>query len=217
MPLPSRPVDPDDIETFYLHCNQITVEARFVIEAIPNAEPAAAHRLLMQLRAILAALQALDDPWTNPANLADAVELATEQARALSDFLQNFRGRTFSADVPRIYSGGRGRPRFDIDLDAAKELHDMGNSWAQVAQALGVGRRTLLDHMERAGMSTARPAYDFLTDNELDELVAEISLLHPFVGGSIVLGHLESLGLHIQRERVTASLQRVDAIGVLTR
>lgn len=171
----------------------------------------------MQLQAVLIALRNLEEGWAEGPVLADATSRVSNQIQSLTEFLQTSRGCSYSANAPRIYTGNRGRPIFDLDLDAAQDLHRLGNSWAQVAKARGVGRRTLLDHLERAGRSTSRPAYDYITDDELDELVAEISLSHPFVGGTIVLGHLESLVLHIPRHRVTLSLQRVDAIGVLTR
>ncbi|KAJ7669798.1 hypothetical protein B0H17DRAFT_853500, partial [Mycena rosella] len=51
-----------------------------------------------------------------------------------------------------------------------------------------------------------------LTDDEIDELVSEISLAHPFVGTTIILGHLEAREVHLPRERVQESLRRVDLL-----
>ncbi|KAJ6550743.1 hypothetical protein B0H10DRAFT_1648708, partial [Mycena sp. CBHHK59/15] len=47
-----------------------------------------------------------------------------------------------------------------------------------------------------------------MTDEELDELVAEISLAHPFRGSTIISGHLESRGVHVPKKRVQDSLRR---------
>lgn len=36
-------------------------------------------------------------------------------------------------------------------------------------------------------------------EEELDEIVAEISLSHPFVGSTIISGHLEARGIHLPK------------------
>jgi hypothetical protein len=51
---------------------------------------------------------------------------------------------------------GPGRPRYMLDLTRACELHDLGNSWESIEEAMGVQRLTLYNHLGRAGFSTAR-------------------------------------------------------------
>jgi hypothetical protein len=82
---------------------------------------------------------------------------------------------------------------------------------------MGVTRKTLYRRLKSAGISRARREFTEITDEALDEIVAEISLFHPFVGSVIVSGHLESRGIHLPRLRVQDSLRRVDEIGVLVR
>jgi hypothetical protein len=102
-------------------------------------------------------------------------------------------------------------------LDRTIELHDLGNTWDSVAEAMGVCRRTLYYHLERAGLSSGRPVFTNIDDDMLDEKVAEISLRHPFAAGVIVQGHLEAVNIHVPVARVQESLRRVDTIGVIVR
>ncbi|KAJ7648847.1 hypothetical protein B0H17DRAFT_1271650, partial [Mycena rosella] len=69
--------------------------------------------------------------------------------------------------------GARGRPAYELDLDRAILLHDLGNTWQDIAVAIGVSRSTLYKHMEDRGLPTARREWSDLTDDEIDELVSE--------------------------------------------
>ncbi|KAJ6580515.1 hypothetical protein DFH09DRAFT_1076768 [Mycena vulgaris] len=69
---------------------------------------------------------------------------------------------------------------------------------------MGVVRKTLYNQMESTSRSTARKEWSYITDEDLDERVAEISLAHPFAGSTIILGHLEVTGLHVQKKRAGA-------------
>jgi hypothetical protein len=93
----------------------------------------------------------------------------------------------------------------------------MGNSWDNIAQVLGVTRSTLYRHLDFAGLSTSRPEYDNITNEELDNAVAAISLKHPYLGQNLIRAHLASAGILVHIQRVQASLQQVDAVGVLMR
>ncbi|KAJ6488700.1 hypothetical protein DFH09DRAFT_1105558 [Mycena vulgaris] len=89
-------------------------------------------------------------------------------------------------------------PVLCLDLD---EPYDLGNTWEDIVQAMGVVQKTLYNQME-SNRSTARKEWTYITDEDLDEQVAEISLAHPFTGSAIILGHLEAMGLHVQKKRV---------------
>ncbi|KAK0241038.1 hypothetical protein EDD85DRAFT_726852, partial [Armillaria nabsnona] len=81
-----------------------------------------------------------------------------------------------------------------------------------VAKAMGTTRGTMYNHLQRAGIPSERPEFTAISDAELDDVIAEISLAHPFIGSVIILGHLEAKGIHLPHERVQESLRRVDAI-----
>ena len=52
-----------------------------------------------------------------------------------------------------------GRPKYDIDLAEALRLHSLGNLWESVSDAMGVARRTMYYHLNKAGLSTARKPF----------------------------------------------------------
>lgn len=122
-----------------------------------------------------------------------------------------------NSHLPCQPSGGHGRPAYIIDIIHVQQLHNLGNFWSDVATAMGVDCKTLYNHLSRAGLSTAHPEHSDISDDELNEVVAEISILHPFVGSTIIHGHLKSCSIHVPLKRVKASIQRLDPIGVLVR
>ena len=59
--------------------------------------------------------------------------------------------------------------------------------------------------------------YSSITDAELDNLVREITHIHPRCGEKSVSGRLRGNGIHVQRQRIRESLQRVDPAGIRDR
>ncbi|RDX39516.1 hypothetical protein OH76DRAFT_1491063 [Lentinus brumalis] len=154
----------------------------------------------------------LHDPLATPEELRDLIIYVSHLLLPLEEFLESPPPPPNSR-VPRTPPGGRGRPAYVINLARAQQLHNLGNLWDNVATAMGVARRTLYNHLECAGLSTAHPEHADITDDELDEVVAEISIMHSFVGSTIVHGHLESRGIHVSLAHVKESMQRVDPMG----
>lgn len=206
----------DPVHRFLMHCHTITIDAQFIISSFPNADHAAVERITHQLDAIRTILSTLDDETTSEETRNSLLDFVTELLHPLEQFLTHPPPPANSL-VPLIHTGRPGRPRYVLDLDRAILLHDLGNTWQGVAYAMGVTRQTLYNRLNEAGLSTARKEYTDIGDEDLDEHVAEISLKHPFVGSTIVMGHLEAKGIHLQRLRVQDSLRRVDALGVLVR
>ena len=56
--------------------------------------------------------------------------------------------------------------------------------------------------------------YATITDSELDVLVENISSIYPMYGEKMLIGRLRGRGVIVQRQRVRASLHRVDPVGV---
>ncbi|KAF7349604.1 Integrase catalytic domain-containing protein [Mycena sanguinolenta] len=199
-----------------MHSDRIMRDARLVVEALPNAEIFAAERSLRQLCGIHVILLNLDDPWLSQSEVGALTGLVLDTGLTLENFL-NGPPPPHNISTRTLPPSGRGRPRYALDLDRAIELHDMGNPWAGVADALGVRRQTLYNHLERAGLSSGRRPFTSISDEELDEKIVSISLHHPFAGSNIMSGHLEAIGIHVSIRRIQESLWRVDAIGVLVR
>ncbi|KAG9041672.1 hypothetical protein FS837_011900 [Tulasnella sp. UAMH 9824] len=219
MPIQSRTENEnlDAINEFLRHCQKVTTDARLLKDSLPNVDIPAAKRSVTLLQAITTALDSLDDPWLEPEDIRSAQQEVLENLLPLEQFLSSGPVGQSTARRRFLYSGNAGRPPLDIDLEAALELHRVGNSWDSVARALGTVQSVLMDHLKKAGHLSERPAFTDITDDELDEVVAEIIMEHPFIGGAIVHGHLESREIRVPRRQVTECLQRIDSVGVLVR
>lgn len=207
---------PDKIHEFLLHADKVVKEAKFLVGSLPNAEEFAVERALRHIYSVFHILSDLNDPHLSAAEIEKLNELLLDTAYPLYDFLRHpppppNTGKTF------IHTGRPGRPKTHLNLQRALELHEIGCSWDSIAQAIGVTRQTLYNQMKQADLSTQRPQYTEIGDDDLDEVVAGISLLHPFAGSSILKGHLEAKDIKLPILRVQESLQRVDPIGVFIR
>jgi hypothetical protein len=70
--------------------------------------------------------------------------------------------------------------------------------------------------MKAEGRPTTRP-YTEISDKDLDDVIREIVLQHPYAGAVIMSGHLASKGIKLPLLRVQTSLKRVDPVGVMLR
>lgn len=208
--------DSDSVHRFLMESHKITIEAQFIIDSLPNAETPAVERIVHQLGAIQTLLSNLNDPWTSEARRTTLIDHTNSLLLPLEHFLNNPPPPP-SDRTRRSYTGLAGRPTYVLDLNRAVLLHNLGNTWKDISKALGVSRSTLYNHMDAAGISTARKEFTAIEDAELDAIVAEIAQEHPFVGSTIILGHLETRGIHLPPKRVQESLRRVDSVGVLLR
>lgn len=208
---------PPGLHRFFVDAHRFSREALFIIMSLPNADhDAAVERTVRQLDSVRRVLLNLDDPYTTEDERSSLVNTTSAMIQPLQQFLDTPPPPPLY-HIPRVYTGRPGRPRLDLDIPRALCLHSLGASWERVAQAMGVVRRTLYYHLERHGISTTAQEYSDISDDALDELVAEISLSHPFDGAGIIRGHLQTRGFRLSMRRVQESLKRVDPIGVLTR
>lgn len=171
---------------------------------------------MRQLYSIYHILSDLDNPHISQTEIEGLSKLIIDTAFPLHGFLQQ-PPPPRNAGTTVIQTGKPGRPRYNLNLERTIELHNLGCSWNSIALAIGVTRQTLYNHLQQAGLTTERPVYTVISDDDLDELVAGISLNHPFAGSSIIRGHLEVQGVKVPALRVQDSLKRVDPIGVFVR
>lgn len=207
---------PPGVHTFLNDAHRISREALFITMSLPNADRPAVERTARQLDAVRRVLLNLNDPYTTEDERIHLLNTTNAILEPLEDFL-NTPPPPPSTFLPRIYTGLPGRPRYDLNIPRALCLHALGASWSRVATAMGVARRTIYYHLERLGISSTEPQYTDITDDELDEKVAQISLSHPFDGAGIIRGHLKAQNINLPMNRVQESLKRVDPLGVLTR
>ena len=74
---------------------------------------------------------------------------------------------------------------------------------------MGIGRATLYRRLDDVG--TARTClYSRISDRELDDKVSRIKHDHPNDGERLMMGHLVSQGIIVQRSRLHVSIHRTD-------
>ena len=115
-----------------------------------------------------------------------------------------------------VYSGGVGRPRFDLPDGQLTALVENGFTGPQIALIVGVSLSTVRRRMAEFGV-TVSSQYSQLSDEGPDQLVIDIKELFPTCGNKQMLGHLRSRGYRIQQIRVRESLMRVDPEGSVMR
>ncbi|KAK7889111.1 hypothetical protein WMY93_024671 [Mugilogobius chulae] len=134
---------------------------------------------------------------------------------AVIEHLENFQVQPAKTSLETL-SGGMGRPRFRIDEDRLMELLEMNLPLESISNLMNVSTRTLQRRLSEVGLSV-RQKYTLLSDEELDEAVEGVKNEMPSAGYRMVRGRLTSMGIHVQWRRLTASMHRVDSLGILSR
>ena len=81
---------------------------------------------------------------------------------------------------------------------------------SQAAKALNVHRHTVNRYLQ--SYQIRKQEYSQLSDEELDSLVERFKRKRPTTGSGYLRGHLLQQGWRIQRDRLLASISRVDGI-----
>ena len=117
----------------------------------------------------------------------------------------------YSVTSPEVFrSGSVGRPRYLISEEVLLHLRSSGFTWTKIAQMLLVSRWTLRRRIVEYGLEEIT-GFSMISDAQLDNLVERFMSDHgTLVGYSLVSGHLRSLGLRVQRDRIRESIGRVD-------
>lgn len=103
-----------------------------------------------------------------------------------------------------------GRPFLHINIDQVEMLRQVGYTWQEVADAVGVSRTTLWRRLQEQNVTIS--SYTDISDADLDEMVKSIQHNFPNAGLVMVQGHLQSMGVHVQRRRLRQSVARNDPI-----
>lgn len=115
-----------------------------------------------------------------------------------------------SINAPIVESRGCGRPVLRIDIDQVEMLRQVGYSWKEISDAVGVSHSTLWRCLQEQNLTLS--SYSDISDGDLDTLVQGIQHDFPNAGLVIVQGRLQSMGIHVQRARVRESVARNDPI-----
>ena len=103
-----------------------------------------------------------------------------------------------------------GRPSLHINIDQVEMLRDIGYTWQEVADAVGVSRTTLWRRLREENISIS--SYTEISDCDLDNVIMQIQNNFPNVGLVMIQGHLKDAGVRVQRHRIRQSVARTDPI-----
>lgn len=107
----------------------------------------------------------------------------------------------------------RGRPSFRIKKEQLQGLIELGFSWVQIANLIGVSVDTLRRRRRNYGMDVGNGTDSQTTDDALDAAVLSILTVSPNSGERMVIEALRSRGIRVQRSRICGSICRVDPAG----
>ena len=144
--------------------------------------------------------------------------LVLEWSRGLSSSTQCTNVAIYSLESPSVApKGSPGRPKLQISEDVLLELRSLGFKWKDISEMLLVSRWTVRRRVVEYGLEETT-GFSALTNDELDTYVRQFMEQHgSMVGCSMLSGYLRSLGLRIQRDRLRASIARVDPSNVRIR
>ena len=191
-----------DLEGYCTCCLDLTEQiVRFVVNEFVGATTDRQRELIDRCHEVLeyvVLVEALFPP------VQDLVEDLRTLVGAMSTFVE---------ENIRVVS--RGRPRIDINIEQLEYLVESGFRIKDIAAIFNCSTRTVERRMSEVHISPS--SYTAITDNELDNMVYEITSAHPQCGEKSVSGRLKSQGVRVQRQRVRDSLHRVDPSGIESR
>ena len=118
----------------------------------------------------------------------------------------------YTLEGPPVFQcGAVGRPRLQIGEDVLLNLRSFGFTTEKITEMLLASRWTLRRRVVEFGLDHTTE-FSKISNEQLDTIVTQFLTNHGnLVGYSIVSGHLRSLGLRVQRDRIRESIRRVDS------
>ena len=103
-----------------------------------------------------------------------------------------------------------GRPSYNIPKDVLVELRGFNFSWCKISQMFGVSRWTVMRRVQEYGLSDLQE-FSNISDNRIDDIIRDYMSRHGSTTGEpLMSGYFHCLGLHVQRSRIRAAINRVD-------
>lgn len=189
----------------YTSAQEYCTRAEHLLERYPQGNPLDREHVERRLRAFITLFIGLQDPHVPRLNILAVLDLLVDLVRRLS----NLAPVDEAPVIPVIRNGRPGRPKKDLPLPVILDLHQKGSTWEDIAEVFGVHRTTLHRHFKDADVQTFEP-YSDIEDEALDHIVDTYFGNHPDDGQQLLMGHLRSLGHKIPRDRLRASVHRVD-------
>ena len=106
------------------------------------------------------------------------------------------------------FSDGPGKPRFKVDMEQVHYLHNLGFTLTNISAMLNISRTTLWRRLLEDPVGMNR--FTDITDGNLRIVIQEIYDRHVHCGVVMMMGHLRSQGVIVQRQRVRNIMQEID-------
>ena len=148
--------------------------------------------------------------------ISDQLVSLVRDARDLLDVLLHQNTASHSYRVEQVFSGGRGRPKFDVSREQLEFLLERGFSIPDEVKLLGLSLRTTERRLKEFGISSGQ-FFAAIDDQTLDCTVETILVSFPSYDYRRMTGALLSRGIRVQQTRIRKSMRRVNPEGVLLR
>ena len=103
-----------------------------------------------------------------------------------------------------------GRPAYHIPKEVLVELRGLNFSWCKISDMFGVSRWTVKRRVQEYGLSDLQE-FSNISDERIDDIIKDYISRHGRTTGEpFMSGYFHSIGLHVQRYRIRAAINRVD-------
>ena len=118
--------------------------------------------------------------------------------------------------VSEHFHAGRGRPRLVLSCGQLESLIQANFTVPQITHMLAISVSTIRRRMDDYNLAI-RATYSNISNEELHQLVLEITNQFPACGSKQMASNLLSCGFRVQQARICQALRRVDPDGVVMR
>ena len=97
-----------------------------------------------------------------------------------------------------VATNAKGRPKVAVDQGKLEFLRSLHFTWDDISAMMGVSKKTLQRRAQEWSIAT----YTTISDANLDDLVRRYLHSSPQAGEAMLRGYLQSIQVHVQRERL---------------
>ena len=182
------------------------------------------NKIESYLGILSAILQAFQDQDDADDDMGQLISLLNDLVNSLQGILSRWLDIEVGIDpdspciglkVEIEHSGGRGRPKYVIQL---LFLRDLRFTWTKIALLYAISRRTLYNIRLEFGL--VGPHYDNftpITDVDLIEIIRDIKRVMPEAGQNMIRGLLISKSIYVSMVRIRECILEVDPINTAIR
>ena len=219
------PFHPDDGSAFFQLARTILLQANLSLYIEEPTRIRGHYDRVEQLASIIVRLQHV---YPNAETLLEWSNAARETLRRIVERLEELREYAYNIgdddaaiyypivpQLERILTGGR--PRLSLPWETIAAYRRINCSWTKIAELLDISLRTLRRHRILTAFQDPNPFSD-ISDEDLDIIINRlITQTAGVIGTQLMDSLLRDNGHRVSRQRIRASMSRVDIFGNLDR